>query len=371
MNVVKSGGQYQIYKNGLQTYDRLPCQAYEVCFSKFVGFYLVDHNDLKAEEKVYGTYQLKVDKILMAFADMNRNMGVICSGPKGVGKSLFARLLAEKGNAEGLPLIIVKEYIPGLESFLSTIEQEVIVLFDEFEKMFDKAEDQNSLLSLLDGIDNGKKLYVITCNEVNKLNSYMLNRPGRFHYHFKFETPSKEEVKEYMNDKLKEEFKIHIEKLANMAEAVKLTYDSLRAIAFELNHGYSLKETLADLNIRIDNMNGVDYELVLWFEDGKCITIDDVYYSVDKGWYNYDNWKLDKENHCEYNAKLRYENAVYDFKDELIQVPLENVEFNYYWDDVEKIEKRDPEKAEFLMNRKPVRAHIQKKVKVERSWYAF
>jgi len=31
---------------------------------------------------------------------MTRNMGVICSGPKGVGKSLFAKLLAEKGYAE-------------------------------------------------------------------------------------------------------------------------------------------------------------------------------------------------------------------------------------------------------------------------------
>jgi len=265
----------------------------------------------------------------------------------------------------------VKEYIPGLENFLSTIEQEVIVLFDEFEKMFEKPEGQNSLLSLLDGVDNGKKLYVITCNEVNKLNTYMLNRPGRFHYHFKFETPSKEEVEEYMNDKLDDAFKIHIAKLSNMAEVMNFTYDSLRAIAFELNHGYSLEETLTDLNIKIDNVNNVDYELVLWFEDGKRLTTDDVYYSVDKGWCNREVWTLDKENHCEYSVRLCYENVVYDFKDELIQVPLESIKFDYYWDDVEKIEKRDPEKAEFLKNRKPVSAHIQKKVKVKRNWYAF
>ena len=40
------------------------------------------------------------------------------------------------------------------------------------------------MLSLFDGLDNGKKLFVITCNEVERLNAYLLNRPGRFHYHF-------------------------------------------------------------------------------------------------------------------------------------------------------------------------------------------
>ena len=80
---------------------------------------------------------------------------------------MFARMLAEKGNKAGLPLIIVDMAIPGVADFISSISQECIVLFDEFEKIFredskDDEHPQEELLSLFDGVDSGKKLFVIT-----------------------------------------------------------------------------------------------------------------------------------------------------------------------------------------------------------------
>ena len=270
MNVVHAGSTYQIYGDSLQTYKELPVGTYEVCFSKMTGFFLTSHNDLEInEEKIYGSGPEKVEKVLRGFQAVSRNFGVILSGRKGIGKSLFARQLATRAKEYNLPIILVTNYIPGIADFISSIEQEVIVLFDEFEKTFGETDDcrpQEEMLPLFDGIDNGKKLFIITCNEIHKLNSYLINRPGRFHYHFVLGNPNPDEIKEYMTDKLKPEYHYLIKKLIGFSINVDLTYDVLRAIAFELNMGYSFEETLMDLNISKEG--NPKYNVRVDFADG-------------------------------------------------------------------------------------------------------
>ncbi len=287
MNIVQSGDTFQVFGESLQTYKKLPVGTYEINFSKMMGFYLSTHNDLVvSEEKIYGSTPRKVDKVLKSFSMVDRNFGVILSGKKGIGKSLFARQLAVKAKDYNLPLIIVDAYIPGIANFLSSIEQEVIVLFDEFEKTFannDEFKPQEEMLSLFDGIDGGKKLFIVTCNEVRKLNSYLLNRPGRFHYHFILGNPNPDEIKEYMTDKLNPEYHYLIKKLIGFSMNVDLTYDVLRAIAFEINNGFSFEETLMDLNISKEE--SISYKINVEFSDGHMRTIPKQYinlYSSDK-----------------------------------------------------------------------------------------
>ena len=277
MNVVHSGSTFQIYGDDVKTYDKLPLGTYDVCFSKLSGFYLTSHSELVVnEEKIYGSTPVKVDKVLRGFEAVDRNFGVILSGRKGIGKSLFARQIAVKAKEYNLPLLIVSCYYPGIADFISSIEQEVIVLFDEFEKTFadnDNSSPQEEMLPLFDGIDSGKKLFIVTCNEVRKLNSYLINRPGRFHYHFILGTPNPDEIEEYMTDKLKPEYHYHIKKLVGLSLYVDLTYDVLRAIAFELNMGYSFEETLGDLNISKEGTP--KYDIRVDFADGTYRTAKD------------------------------------------------------------------------------------------------
>lgn len=277
MNVVHSGNTFQIYGDSLKTYGQLPAGTYEVGFSKFSGFFLTAHNDLTVNEaKVYGCTEQKVQKVLNSFSKVDRNFGVILSGRKGIGKSLFARLLAIHAREIGIPLILVSAYYPGIANFLTSIEQEVIVLFDEFEKTFASKDDdapQEELLPMFDGLDGGKKLFVVTCNEVNKLNSYLLNRPGRFHYHFILSNPNPDEIREYLTDKLEEQYYPFIKKVVSFAAYTDLTYDILRAIAFELNNGYSFEETLADLNICKEK--APHFDIIAEFSDGVKGTVVD------------------------------------------------------------------------------------------------
>ena len=280
MNIVQSGNVFRIYDDGIATHDFLPTGVYDINFHPMMGFSLSKHPAFVIkEEKIYGDSLKKIDKILRGFEVSVRNFGVILSGPKGVGKSLFARVLSERANEMNLPVIIVSSYVPGLASFIGSIEQEVLVLFDEFEKTFAEKEDcapQEELLSLFDGIDCGKKLFIITCNDVDALNDYYLNRPGRFHYHFRMDVPSPEEIRDYLTDKLKPEYYGCIEKVVNFSCLGRMTYDCLRAIAFELNSGSSFAETLEDLNItRAEDMhctievtrtNGRTYSNTCWMD---------------------------------------------------------------------------------------------------------
>ena len=174
MRAISTGSTYKIFDDTLMTYDKLPVQTYVVRFDRQTGFYLEKYVDISiTEEKIYGVHISKVDKVLNSFQKFNRSLGVILSGDKGIGKSLFAKLLSVKAMEVGIPLIVVDTYYPGIASYLEAITQETMVLFDEFDKTFGEvrsqdgeASPQTGLLTLFDGISGGKKLYVITCNEL-------------------------------------------------------------------------------------------------------------------------------------------------------------------------------------------------------------
>lgn len=276
MKAIEIGNSFRIYDDSLRTHDALPAQTYRVHFEKMSGFSLDLHNDMEINEKVYGVHDNKLHKVMSAFRDFNRSLGVILSGKKGIGKSLFAKMLCKEAVATGYPVIIVDTAIPGISAYLESIEQEVVVLFDEFDKTFattEMSEDsftpQTELLSLFDGTAGGKKLYVITCNNINRLNEFLINRPGRFHYHFRFEYPTPEEIAVYLQDKLAPEYYGEIDAVVSFALRVPLNYDCLRAIAFELNTGLAFKDAIKDLNIL--NTEMMYYQATLYYKDGSFV----------------------------------------------------------------------------------------------------
>lgn len=166
MKVVSQGNVYTIYSDALKTYDKLPAQVYNVRFSKQSGFYLEMSAPLEIKEsKIYGVHMDKCEKVLKSFSAFARNLGVILSGDKGIGKSLFTKLLSIKAIEAGYPLLVVDTYIPGIASYIQTVEQECVVMFDEFDKTFGEVKEadgmappQTEMLSLFDGMAMGKKL---------------------------------------------------------------------------------------------------------------------------------------------------------------------------------------------------------------------
>lgn len=278
MKAVSTGNQYIIYDDSLQTYNQLPPQSYKVCFSRTQGFFLEKYIEPDSrEEKIYGDHTDKVNRVMNAFARTNRNFGVILSGAKGIGKTLFAKLLGIESIKRNMPLLVVDRYIPGIASYLESIDQECMVLFDEFDKTFGgirqadgEANPQTEMLALFDGIANGKKLFVVTCNVTRDLSDYLINRPGRFHYHFRFDYPTAEEIITYLKDKLPVEQYKEIPEIVSFAGRVPLNYDCLRAIAFEIGDGSSFKDAVKLLNIV--NLQNEKYNVTAVMKDGRKAT---------------------------------------------------------------------------------------------------
>lgn len=339
MKVISSGNSYEVFDDTLKTYEKFPTQSYVVRFSQFKGFYLEKYVDIEVkEDKVYGVHIEKVNKVLNSFDKFNRNLGVILSGDKGIGKSLFARLLSIEAQKKDIPLIVVDRFIPGIASYIESIDQEVMVLFDEFDKTFGEvkagdgeASPQANLLSLFDGVSGGKKLFVITCNDLSKLNNYLINRPGRFHYHFRFDYPTPTEVREYLIDKLDEQYYSEIDSIIAFSRKVNLNYDCLRAIAFEINTGIPFKEAIKDLNIvNLDNYSR--YNIVLHYKNG--LTAQHKNYGLDMfGDYEDYLWLEDKKGNDFVRVDFNVSDAEYNVEKLLYCISAENLKIRYSEED--------------------------------------
>ena len=364
MKIVRNGSVYRLYKGDVQVLEKIPAQTYIVRYSKQEGFYLEQYAELNLrEQKVYGTqHEVKREKVLKRFKNFTRNYGIILSGDKGIGKSLFVRMLSQVAVKQGYPVIVVDEYVQGLHAFIEEIEQEVVVLFDEFDKKFSNEDGgaQSTLLSLLDGLSNGKKMFVITCNEFRKLSEYMINRPGRFHFHIRFGYPSAEEIMIYLKDNLNEDYWDEIPKIISFASKVPLNYDCLRAIAFEIQQGETFESAIEDLNIL--NTETARYNVVLRFDDGTVLSGYDKMDLFDSKVETVYLYSSDEDTHV---VKVRFAPtaASYDVTsgNSIIKPGNFKIEYNERdatKEDIEKIKQLQPVQLE-IVREKPKNIHYE------------
>lgn len=281
MQIIDDGKHYLIHSNGVKAFSKLPLENnYSVEFEdgmNGVGFYLAQKPLFKYPNfKVYGDQIGLVDNIINSYNNSDKSIGVILSGPKGTGKTIFSKMLSVKAHEMGMPTIIVNDNTVGVANFLSRIDQSSLVMFDEFEKKFqdnlevskDK-DSQNDLLSLFDGILGGKNIYVLTVNELIDLSPYILNRPGRFMYAIRMKQPSPTDINSYLEDKLEKAVNNREEQIKEIIQfsfKFPLSFDILDTLVFQLNSGNSFKEALPYLNLM--NLGDTDFNIKVTFESG-------------------------------------------------------------------------------------------------------
>lgn len=294
MKIIHVENRYNIFEGSMTITDKLDAKVYSVRLDSDTGLYLENYGDITInEKKIYGQHQEKLEKIFHSFERFNRNFGVLLSGAKGMGKTLFIKMTALEALKRGIPVIVVDKYYEGISTFLRKIDQEVLILFDEFEKRF--GEDYNTcginndmgigfgmnrnsvsgmmfshqteLLELFDGISSGKKMFILTCNEISTINNYLIDRPGRIHYHFRFTYPTPKEIMLYSRDNIKPEYQDQCRIILNYSFMTKISYDALRAIIFEVNSGISVEEAVNDLNISRDVRSSPEFAVSLHFRN--------------------------------------------------------------------------------------------------------
>jgi len=133
------------------------------------------------------------------YATGNKAVGAIFVGDSGSGKTDVTSILAYIANEKGMDVVnissikVTEEILPIIDNIL---ELGVVLILDEYEKTF-PANIQPKLLTLLSKKRERKSLILYTANNINFINEFMRNRPGRVHYLFEFNKLSWNTVTEY------------------------------------------------------------------------------------------------------------------------------------------------------------------------------
>ena len=264
---LKSGNTFRVSaKEAMDIREQLPAGNYVVKEMPMDGpLYLEMIDGFEIKGKKYGDLNKNTDRILNTFMSRPSSTGVMLAGEKGSGKSLLAKNLSIEAAARmGIPTIVINAPWVGdkFNSFIQSIEQPVVILFDEFEKVYD-ADDQEKALTLLDGVFPSKKLFVLTCNDKWRVDQHMRNRPGRIFYMLDYKGLDSAFITEYCNDNLKPELLKHTEKLCQIASLfAQFNFDMLKATVEEMNrYDEEPQDALRMLNVKPEFDGGNKFEV--------------------------------------------------------------------------------------------------------------
>ena len=236
---IQYGNSFRVGSRESMTFhDNLPNGNYVLKFDDFRSEYFFEKlDDFTISTKLYGDVTTRASRILNTFKDRPNATGVLLVGNKGSGKTLLARQVAIQAASENIPVVIINSpfHGDGFNSFIQNMHQSMLILFDEFEKVYDD-EEQESVLTLLDGVFPTKKLFMLTCNDKYKVNEFMRNRPGRIYYMFEFGTLDEQFTREYCLDNLKREYMGYLERIVQVSKLFgSFNFDMLKAIVEEIN----------------------------------------------------------------------------------------------------------------------------------------
>lgn len=248
---VRKDNELSFTASDIEAMPEIPVGNWLLKFHPQKGFYLEKSSDFKLPPKIYGNAEQLATRYLNTFANQNGNLGILLSGLKGTGKSVTAKITAARSNR---PVIIISEPFDGdgFKSFLNNISQEVVVFIDEFEKVYYDHQLQNSFLTILDGVFEGKKLFIFTSNEKDRINTYMLNRPGRVHYLEEYHSLPEDIINDVVDDNLK-----NLDEKAELIDVLGIlsdvTMDMLISLIREMNlYNENARESIKYLNLKPD-----------------------------------------------------------------------------------------------------------------------
>lgn len=244
--------------------------SYVLKYNQLQGYFFLEKTEnFTIPSKIYGSPIKQAERVVRTFKDRPKQTGVLLSGDKGSGKTLLTKMIAEILRKEGCAVIMINEPHCGttFNQFISSITEPAVIIFDEFDKTYDE-EQQQSLLTLLDGTSETKKLFLLTANS-GHIDEHLLNRPGRIYYKLEYDGLTEEFINEYVSDVL-----IHKEREAELLRVLKafekLNFDMIQAIVEEINrYNEDPKQLMHMLNVNIRYGNENVYYDVECYHQGR------------------------------------------------------------------------------------------------------
>ncbi len=264
---IRNGSMWNVTpRQDLDIHDCLPGGNYTVGQIPTGIFVLNEVSPFTIPDRIYGDAQKQAERILNTYLDRTASTGALLAGEKGSGKTMVGKLVCHLANQQGIPTIIINHpwFGDGFNKFVQSIEQRAIVFFDEFEKTYDR-EQQESLLTLLDGVFPQSKLFLLTCNDRFRVSLHMTNRPGRIYYLLEYQGLDADFVREYCLENLKNQAQVDgVCRVATLFS--QFNFDMLKCIVEEMNrYNESPLEVMRFLNTKADSDAGGTYEMKLLF----------------------------------------------------------------------------------------------------------
>ena len=257
-----SGNTFRVAPNeSVDIRNELPVGNYIIKEDISKNLFLEMIDGFELPKKLYGNTTRHAARILNTYNDRPTSTGVMLSGEKGSGKTLLSKTISIEAAKLGYPTIVINE--PWCDDRFSRLMQDIVqpcvVLFDEFEKVYDQKE-QEMILTLFDGVFPTKKLFILTCNDKYRVNDHMRNRPGRIFYAIDFFGLEEQFIREYCEENLNN--KLHINKICLFSNLFSsFNFDMLKALVEDMNrYNESPEETIKMLNTKPDSFrNGTWY----------------------------------------------------------------------------------------------------------------
>lgn len=123
----------------------------------------------------------------------------------------------------------------------------------------------------MDGVFPTKKMFVLTCNDRNRVDQHMTNRPGRIYYLIQFAGLEHEFIEEYCQDNL--DNKDNISQVVNISSLfTQFNFDMLKALVEEMNrYNESAADAIQMLNARPSNEGDSLFDLRLIDPAGEVV----------------------------------------------------------------------------------------------------
>lgn len=215
-------------------------------------------------EKIYGNKPEEIKRVVTTIIDRaGRNTGVMAVGEKGSGKTMFLNQVNNRLADCGYPIIHVDAAMPGsmLNEICALAERNVVFFIDEFEKLYDEAENkkaQESLLTAMDGGTYSGNVFLLSAN-LMKVNAYMTDRPNRIHYTFKYESLPMDVLMEYLEDHLTDKSKV--QHFVTLHQNSRMNFDIMQNLVQEVNRfpGMSFSKIVTDMNLTIEVVGAPNY----------------------------------------------------------------------------------------------------------------
>lgn len=206
-NFLNSTTRVSIIEKGNEIVETFPGGVFSLKFHPEQGSWFDKEGDIRINlDNVYGDHVDYADLFYKGYCSRDRSTGVLLTGLKGTGKTLISKILSRKFIERGLPVILIDRPLPPsvISDMLGKIETECMIIIDEFEKNFE-IEDQNRLLSFLDGTYSSKRMVVVIANDVEDLTPYILDRPNRMLFRKHFSGLTVKELNDFLDRKLGDE----------------------------------------------------------------------------------------------------------------------------------------------------------------------